>query len=61
MITVYYKGSGLLLSKIVAERFNLKNGQTIYSERLFWEVLGANAEHGIMTCKAAIWAENNQN
>ena len=46
-ITVWYNGSGLSVSKEVANLRNLKQGYKIKTEAEFWQILGANATHGI--------------
>jgi hypothetical protein len=46
-ITVWYNGSGLLVSKEVANLRNLKHGHRIKTEAEFWQILGANATCGI--------------
>lgn len=57
-ITVYYKSNVLIVYKSVAERLNLKNGQTITTEAHFWEILGQNANHGILLCNAELRPKN---
>lgn len=46
-ITVWYNGSGLLVFKEVAALLKIPNGYRIKTEEEFWEILGANAQHGI--------------
>ena len=46
-ITVWYNGSGLLVSKEVANLKGIKNGYRVRTEAEFWELIGANATHGI--------------
>ena len=51
-ITVYYNGSGLLVSKEVAESLNLTHGYRIKTEAEFWGIISTNARHGISICKS---------
>ena len=46
IITVYHKGSGILLHKEVAEKFKLSNGNIVQDDKLC-QVMIANAEFGL--------------
>jgi len=47
MKTVYYNGRDLYLHEEVASANNLKQGQNITSESLFWRLIGENASMGL--------------
>lgn len=49
-ITVW-DGNTLMIYKEVADMFGLKDGDDIYTEQRFWEVIGANSTHGIAACQ----------
>ena len=57
-ITVWYNGSALLVSSVVAKNLNLKNGYIIKTEEEFWKILGANTTHNILVCKSKLAPTN---
>lgn len=50
-ITVIYEGQWLTVFKAVADALGLKDRQTVLTEKHFWEILHANASHGISLCE----------
>lgn len=60
-ITVYYKGSSLLLSQDYADLKGFKDGYKIASESEFWQILKGHAEHNIPKLKMLIQAKKNVN
>jgi hypothetical protein len=57
-ITIYYDNAGILISKIIAERFSLKNGYQIKSESEFWTILEANLSHNELFCEHKLQSNN---
>ena len=58
-IFVVYNGQNLSVYRAVAACLNLKNGQEIRTEAHFWEILGANASHGISLCESQVKQKSN--
>lgn len=57
-ITVWFRGSGLLVWQAVAHQLNLKNGQRITSESEYWAILSANASHSVSICEHQMQPKN---
>ena len=49
-----FKGQILLIHAKVAEKMNLKNGQNILTESMFWDIIKTNAEYNILEISAKI-------
>ena len=60
-ITVWFRGSGVLVSKAVAKSLKISDGYFIKSESEFWKILKANASYNMSLCEAKINIRNSQN
>lgn len=60
-VTVYYKGDGLSLYKVIADKHKLKNGSKIHTLEKLKKIVYENSKHGIMLCNMMLDITQNQN
>lgn len=58
IITVWFNGKFLWVSKAVADQLGIKDGHKAASQSEFNGILKANAEHNIAVCKAMLHPNN---
>lgn len=58
IITVWFNGKFLWVSKAVADRLGLNEGHNATSQEEFNGILRANIDHNLAVCKAMLHPEN---
>lgn len=57
--TLYYDGNALIVYPETLEHFGMREGQSINSEKEFWNILGFNAQLGLLKIEAQLIANQN--